>query len=209
MANDYSYAGNTVFVALAATKQGKNNSAGWARSLTSISCFALGCFAFARVCILLGGRRRGTLMASFAFQAMCAAIAAAIIDRPHSPPLAGGLDFHEFIPIALLSFQAAGQIVSSRSLGVNELPTVVITSMVCDLMSDPMLFAFSCNRKRNCRATAFVLMLLGAIVGGAISNACGSATASLWTVAGIKLALAAAWSIWRSKEPEPGHKTTV
>lgn len=149
-------------------------------------------------------------MASFAFQFICVAVAAAIIDRPHSPPLpAGGLDFHEFIPIALLSSQAAGQIVSSRSLGVNELPTVVITSMVCDLMSDPMLFGFSCNRKRNCRATAFVLMLLGAIVGGAISNASGSARASLWTVAGIKLALAAAWSIWRSKDPKPEHKTTV
>lgn len=175
----------------------------------SIGCFAIGSLIFARIYLLMGGRRRGTLMASFAFQAVCVMIAAAVIqgrvlDGTYpSPKKAGEIDFHELIPIALLSFQAAGQIVSSRSLGVNELPTVVITSMVCDLMSDPLLFGNQRNDKRNRRAIAFVLTLVGAIAGGGISDASGSVQASLWLVCGIKFCLAVTWMFWVKKEDKP------
>lgn len=46
-------------------------------------------------------------------------------------------DWTQEVPIVLLSIQSAGQIVASRALGYNEIPTVVITSLLCDLMSAP------------------------------------------------------------------------
>lgn len=111
----------------------------------------------------------------------------------------GTVDFKELVIIALLSFQAAGQIVASRSLQVGEIPTVVVTSMLCDLMSDPALFAWAKNDKRNRRFIAFVLTLVGAICGGWISKASHEVQPSLWMVAGIKLVLAAGWLFWTEK----------
>lgn len=111
------------------------------------------------------------------------------------------VDFKELIIIALLSFQAAGQIVSSRTLKVGEVPTVVVTSMLCDLMSDPALFSLARNDKRNRRFVAFVLTLVGAICGGWISKAAGAVDPSLWTVAGIKFAIACGWLFWKA-EPD-------
>ena len=69
------------------------------------------------------------------------------------------------IPISLLSFQAAGQIIGSRALGVTEIPSVVLTSMLCDIASDPNIAApLKSNVKRNRRALAFTCILVGAIV---------------------------------------------
>lgn len=130
------------------------------------------------------------------------ALAAAIIQGgvidgsypSHKAP--GSVDFKELVPVALLSFQAAGQIVSSRNLGVGEIPTVVVTSMLCDLMSDPKLITWSKNDKRNRRFMAFVLTLVGAICGGWISKGAKAVQPSLWTVAGLKLILAIGWLFW-------------
>jgi hypothetical protein len=96
--------------------------------------------------------------------------------------------------VALLSFQAAGQIVNSRGLGVSEVPTVVITSLVCDLVSDELLFAgLTKNGKRNRRFIGFVLTLLGAIVGGWISKATGQVGPCLWFVAALKACISLYW----------------
>lgn len=148
-------------------------------------------------------------MFSFFLQAALVAIAAGIVQGgildgtypSHRP--AGSVDYNEFIPIALLSFQAAGQIVSSRALSVGEVPTVVITSMVCDLMSDPKLFHTDRNDKRDRRAIAFVLTLTGAIAGGWISKASAAVQPSLWTVVGLKVVLVAGFALWKSKQPAP------
>ncbi|OAA70426.1 DUF1275 domain protein [Cordyceps fumosorosea ARSEF 2679] len=196
--------GNTIFVALGTT--GFNNKPyGWARSLCSIGFFIIGSFCFARFAMLLGGRRRGVLGLSFLGQSIFVMLAAALIQGgvidgsypSHRAP--GSVDFKEIAVIALLSFQAAGQIVSSRSLSVGEIPTVVVTSMLCDLMSDPALLAWAKNDKRNRRFMAFVLTLVGAICGGWISKASGAVQPSLWTVAGIKLVLSIGWLFWTEK----------
>lgn len=157
--------------------------------------------------MLLGGKRRGTLLLSFIFQAACVFIACAIAERgvvdpsyPKKNPLE--VNFKELIMVALLSFQAAGQIVSSRSLQVGEVPTVVVTSMLCDLVSDPALFTLGKNDKRNRRAIAFVLTLVGAICGGWISKASGNITPSLWLVGGIKVVLGGVWLIWQKKQQQ-------
>jgi uncharacterized membrane protein YoaK (UPF0700 family) len=84
--------------------------------------------------------------------------------------------------------------VNSRGLGVSEVPTVVITSLLCDLVSDEQILAgFKKNGKRNRRAIAFVLTLLGAICGGWISKATGQVGPCLWFVAAIKATITLSW----------------
>jgi uncharacterized membrane protein YoaK (UPF0700 family) len=102
------------------------------------------------------------------------------------------------VPIVLLSLQSAGQIVASRSLGFNEIPTVVITSLLCDLMSDPKLFLLR-NDKRDRRIIAFVLTIVGAIIGGWVTKATGAISPVLWLSAGIKMLLVLAWGFWKAK----------
>lgn len=184
---------------------GQNNKPyGWARSLCSIGCFAVGCVTFSRLHKLIGGSRvRRTVVLSFLFQTVCVMVAAAIIQGgvidgrypSHRDP--SDVDFTELAAVALLSFQAAGQIVNSRGLGVSEVPTVVITTLICDLISDErLLVPFAQNPKRNRRATAFVLTLVGAICGGWISKATGAVQPSLWLVAAIKASITITWLFW-------------
>lgn len=151
---------------------------GWARSLTSIGSFNLGSFVFAQLHCFLGTRRRASLVLSFLVQAYLILIKAGLVEagaissfldgRPSQviPP------WDQEVPIVLLSLQFAGQIVASRSLRFNEIPTVVITSLLCDLMSDPKLFLLS-NHKRDRRIIAFVLTLAGAIIGGWVTKLLG------------------------------------
>ncbi|KAI2615291.1 hypothetical protein GGR54DRAFT_306664 [Hypoxylon sp. NC1633] len=190
------YNGNTVFVALGTSGQ-NNKPFGWARSLCSIGCFTIGCLAFSRLHKLIGiGRLRRTLLFSFFLQTVFVVIAATIIQTGvvdgtyPSPRDPNDVEFLELAPIALLSLQAAGQIVNSRGLGVGEVPTVVITSLLCDLVSDEgLLNPLRENANRNRRAVAFVLTLLGAICGGWISKWTGAVQPSLWFVAAIKAAI--------------------
>lgn len=99
-------------------------------------------------------------------------------------------------PIVLLSIQSAGQIVCSRALGYNEIPTVVVTSLLCDLVSDPKVFLLQKNPKRNRRVIAFILTLGGAIAGGWITKLTGDIYDVLWLTAGIKLVISTAWMFW-------------
>ncbi|KAJ5296193.1 hypothetical protein N7508_011014 [Penicillium antarcticum] len=195
--------GNTIFVGLGASNQNARPY-GWARSLTSIGCFVFGCFLFARLHSALGARRRGSLMMSFMLQASIiiitaglvqgGAISSALDDRlsQTTPP------WDQEVPIVLLSIQSAGQIVASRALGFNEIPTVVITSLLCDLVSDPKLFLIR-NQKRDRRVIAFVLTLLGAIIGGWVTKATQAISPTLWLSAGIKVVVVIAWGLWKAR----------
>lgn len=142
---------------------------------------------------------RRTVTFSFFLQTICVVVAAAIIqsgiiDGRYPPFDPTHINFTELAVVALLSFQAAGQIVNSRGLGVGEVPTVVITSLVCDLVSDEqLLVGVAKNGKRNRRFIAFVLTLLGAICGGWISKSTSSVTPSLWLVAGLKALITLYW----------------
>jgi hypothetical protein len=194
--------GNTIFIALGTSGQ-NSKPFGWARSLCSLGCFTIGCFSFARIHEYLGGARlRRTVVLSFLLQTICVVAIAAIIQSgiiDGSYPSArdpADVDFTELVAVALLSFQAAGQIVNSRGLGVSEVPTVVITSLLCDLVSDGQLLARpGDNAKRNKRAVAFVLTLTGAICGGWISKATGAVQPSLWLVAAIKAFITLYWVV--------------
>ncbi|KAI1826004.1 DUF1275 domain protein [Xylaria intraflava] len=179
--------------------------------VTSIGSFVIGCVFFSRFHSFIGrGRQRRTVFISFLVQTIFVTLAAGIIQgglidgRYPSQQAPSYVDFKALIPIALLSFQAAGQIVNSRGLGVSEVPTVVITTLLCDLVSDSNIFVpFSQNPKRNKRACAFVLTLAGAIIGGLISKRTGYVQNSLWLVAALKFSITIFWLVC-GKEKKSG-----
>lgn len=145
------------------------------------------------------------MILAFLIQSILVMVAAAIIQTGavnQRQSNNGITDWREMAPIAILSFQAAGQIVASRVLGVNEVPTVVITSLLCDLMSDPKLATrpiFRGNRKRNNRIAGFVLTLVGSIIGGWMLKGTGDVQPVLWLVFGIKSVITLGWIFWKGE----------
>jgi hypothetical protein len=113
--------------------------------------------------------------------------------------------FNLFIgaPIALIAFQAAGQAVTSRVLQYNGLTSVVLTSIYCDLFSDPGLVAgLRANPERNRRAAAPVLLLLGAVVGGVWAHSSVGLAGALWTAVALKTLVVGAWMLWAADSKE-------
>ncbi|BCR88767.1 YoaK family protein [Aspergillus chevalieri] len=195
--------GNTIFLGLGASSQPFNKPWGWLKSLVSIAAFFLGATTFSNTTRIAGARRRGTLFVSFLVQSILIVIAVALIEAdliPHTSQdasLTGGPLFLELIPIALLAFQSAGSITSTRALGYNEIPSVVLTSVYFDLASDPKLVSGPTgNVKRNRRAGAVVMLLVGAIVGGWLSRSAGGMESALWISAGIKFVIGFVWFGW-------------
>ncbi|OJJ37355.1 hypothetical protein ASPWEDRAFT_39034 [Aspergillus wentii DTO 134E9] len=199
--------GNTVFLGLGASGQPSNKPWGWLKSLVSIVSFFTGAYLFATVTRIVGARRRGTLFTSFTIQGILVIIAVALIEAdliPHTSAdatLTGGRLFLELIPIALLAFQSAGSMASSRALGFNEIPTVVLTSVYFDIASDPKLADVpTTNPKRNRRIGAVVTLAIGAIVGGWLSKSSGGMQAALWMSAGLKFCIGLGWLVWAADE---------
>ncbi|KAE9379937.1 hypothetical protein N431DRAFT_476977 [Stipitochalara longipes BDJ] len=196
--------GNTIFLALGASGQPVTHPEGWLKSLVSIACFLCGCFVFAST-RLINPKARGTLATSFLLQSTCIIIAAAlvqahVIPEPHGLVTENSFDVNllELLPLGFLAFQSGGQIVTSRLLGFNEVPTTVLTSVYCDLASDPKILARD-NVKRNRRAAAVLAILIGGIAGGWISRSKAGMSVSLWIAAAIKFAIAVSWSVWKPK----------
>lgn len=177
---------------------------------------------------LLRPRRKATLSVSFLVQAAFVLTAAALSQTRVVPAFAhsGGTgrasdsprDARILLPLALLAFQFGGQIVTSRILGFNEVPTNVLTSVYCDLLSDPRLLApLAANPKRNRRFAAAVLLVAGGVAGGWLQRSSAGMAAALWVAAAIKVFIAFAWLAWSGKrsagastESQRGaeHKTT-
>lgn len=116
--------------------------------------------------------------------------------RPEDPR--APIQWMQCLPIALLAFQAAGQIVTSRVLKYDEIPTVVLTALFCDLLVDPKLCdrPLKANPKRNRRIAAFLALFLGAMTAGGLSKV-GRMTASLWLAMGLKLGITLSFFVWK------------
>jgi hypothetical protein len=146
---------------------------------------------------------------SFLLQSSCIFVAALLVQldvvrQPNGRVVEDGskVEFMELLPLALLAFQSGGQIVTSRLLGFNEIPTTVLTSVYCDLASDPKLLApFKQNIKRNRRAASVVTFLLGGIAGGWLSLSDAGMSTALWIGAFVKLSIAIGWALWKGNEP--------
>ncbi|KAH8886576.1 hypothetical protein GQ53DRAFT_657657 [Thozetella sp. PMI_491] len=209
--------GNTIFLALGASGLPANQPQLWLRALVSILAFWLGCLAFSQS-RRFRPKSKITLATSFLTQAVFICVAAALAQSRAVPSfgeanLATTLSEDEeafrnatensarsLIPLAFLAFQFGGQIVMSRTLGFNEVPTNVLTSLYCDLWSDPMILAgFDKNVKRNRRVAAIILSVLGGIIGGWLQRSSAGMSGVLWIAGAIKLAIAVAWVCWQSK----------
>jgi uncharacterized membrane protein YoaK (UPF0700 family) len=205
--------GNTVFLGLGASDQPVSKPYGWAKSLMSIGCFVVGCLCFNRGMRQVGrprGTTRGALSASFMLQAALMLTAAGLVQGGVVPEptkdlltYQGDADFMELLPIGLLAFQGGGQFVASRLLGFSEIPTVVLTSVYCDLAMDEKLLRRE-NEKRDHRAGAVVAIVLGGIAGGWISRSAAGMATAVWIAAVLKLAIAGAWVLWRREDQGRG-----
>ncbi|KAF2676237.1 hypothetical protein K458DRAFT_492565 [Lentithecium fluviatile CBS 122367] len=212
--------GNTIFIGLGVN--GQPDSAprySWSKSLSAVLCFALGALFFSTFHRFFGAQKRWVLITSFAIQALLIGIVAVIATiraiENHPPVVvtakdSGFLTFtlpssfpgSDFGPIALLAFQSAGQIVASRALKYNAIPTVVLTSLYCDLMSDAQLFTAPLgeNPDRNRRFLGAVLLLAGAISGAYLTKLDAGFMGGLWIGFSLKVVMALAWFMWREKK---------
>ncbi len=195
--------GNTVYLGLGLVEPTKGTR--WIRSLTSIGCFCLGSFCFSRFHRFFSPKRRWVLVASFAAQLLLVAAAAVVVmvDRGSEDQLR----WQVVVPLALVAFQSSGQAVTSRALQYNSLTSVVLTSIYCDLFSDPLLMAgITQNAERNRRAGAPLLLLVGAILGGLWSHSPVGLAGALWTAAALKIVIMIAFLLWKAEKPAPGHR---
>ncbi|KAL6712032.1 hypothetical protein ACN47E_003075 [Coniothyrium glycines] len=214
--------GNTIFLGLGVN--GQPDSAprySWSKSLAAILCFALGALFFSSFHRVFGPQRRWVLLANFALQALLVAVVAVVATTlavPNHPAtvvtahdaqwlrfaLPAKFPASDFAPIALLAFQSAGQIVASRCLKFNAMPTVVLTSLYCDLMSDAQLFTapLPANADRNRRFLGAVLLLVGAVCGAYLTRSDAGFMGGLWIGCFFKATIAVAWTVWREKRTE-------
>ncbi|CEJ54931.1 Putative DUF1275 domain protein [Penicillium brasilianum] len=194
--------GNTVFIALGVSGQPEYPAYLWAKSLIALTIFLLGNIFFIHLSRALIPLRRSTLVLSFGIQTAALVIAASVVQaglvspRPEDPR--APIQWIQIVPISLLAFQAAGQICASRLLAFEEIPTVVLTTLLCDLLVDTKLYVrpWSANPKRNRRIAAFLALFLGAMTAGGLSRTTSIAS-SLWLAVGLKGSITFSWLVWR------------
>ncbi|KAL1847517.1 hypothetical protein Daus18300_013940 [Diaporthe australafricana] len=205
---------NTIFLALGTANLPFGAETLWLRALVSIVSFWAGCWFFSQS-RRVQPKAKSTLAGSFLIQSLFILIAAAVAQSGAVPAFGmhnlGTAAAHErlaeyeinsmtLLPIALLAFQFGGQIVTSRVLGFNEVPTNVLTSLYCDLFSDPLILApVGKNVKRNRRVVAVLLMVAGGILGAWLQKSKAGMPAALWIGGAIKMAIAVSWVSWKGK----------
>jgi hypothetical protein len=191
-----------VFIALGVSGQPEYPAYLWAKSLIALSVFLSSNILFVHLCRALNPLRRSTLILSFGLQTAALIVAASVVQagivspKPEDPR--APIQWNQIIPITLLAFQAAGQIVASRLLAFDEIPTVVLTTLLCDLLVDTNLYTrpWSANPKRNRRIAAFLALFMGAMTAGGLSKTAGMAS-SLWLAVALKGSITLSWFVWK------------
>ncbi|KAI1029908.1 hypothetical protein LB503_008387 [Fusarium chuoi] len=215
--------GNTIFVGLGVSHQPENlPGKAWSRCFLAIVCFAFGALFFSSFHRFFGPQKRWVLITSFLIQALLTGLVAilattgAVNNHPHGREtvhengwiierVQDSFPATDYAAIIILAFQSAGQIVASRVLKYNAMPTIVLTSLYCDMMSDAKLFTspINDNADRNRRATGAVLLFAGAVSGGFLSKSWVGFAGALWIAAFLKLCITFAWILWK---PKPSNK---
>ncbi|QDS72308.1 hypothetical protein FKW77_007470 [Venturia effusa] len=193
--------GNMVIMGLGASQQPYGHPRAWLQALVAIFFFFFGALFTARVTTFLRPLRHATLALSFFTQTALLVTAAALVQSGVIPGIVrdGNESYLSLIILPMLSFQAAMQSVTARQLGLNEIPTTVITSILTDLGNDGALFVGpDKNWKRNRRLLAVVSILVGAVIGGWLSRTDNGMPTGIWLAAGVKGCLTVAWIFWES-----------
>ncbi|KAJ3038181.1 hypothetical protein HDV00_000926 [Rhizophlyctis rosea] len=202
--------GNTIILALGASHQPTGHPHSWLQALLAISFFFLGALFHARTTRPLTPLKHTTLALSFTLQTTLLIIVAALVQSDTIPRIAGSpedLPYITLTPLPLLAFQAGMQSVVARQLGINEVPTTVLTSIFCDLGNDPKLFVgITENWTRNRRVGAVACILVGGIIGGWLSKTPNGMPTGIWFAAAIKAAIVIAWLAWPSARPQEDAK---
>lgn len=147
-----------------------------------------------RIYTAVGPTRRITLFASFLLQTLFIAISAILV-HTDAVPEDTMRSKRILIAIPFLAAQSGAQIVTAKSLGFNEVPTTVLTSVYNDLGSDTSLWAIH-NPKRDRRVGAIAMILLGGISAGWLSRTGHSLTLVLWIGTLLKLLLGFSWLLF-------------
>lgn len=159
----------------------------------------------------LGPKRRVTNIICFLLQTLALLVASTLVQADVVSPRAedprAPIAWMQILPISLLAFQAAGQIVASRTLEYDEIPTVVLTTLLCDLLIDQRLFALD-NPKRNRRVACFAMLILGAMTAGGLYKLTNM-SAPLWLAFGLKLAVTVSWVFWEGAQKVQGKEGQV
>ncbi|CAJ0540857.1 Ff.00g077600.m01.CDS01 [Fusarium sp. VM40] len=211
--------GNTIFVGLGVSHQPENlPGKAWSRCFAAIAFFALGALFFSNFHRHFGPQKRWVLIVSFLIQTILTGLVAllattgAVYNHPHgretihedgyiTERIQNSFPASDYAAIIILAFQSAGQIVASRVLKYNSMPTVVLTSLYCDMMSDAKLFTapITDNADRNRRALGAILLFAGAVSGGFLSKSWVGFAGALWIAAFFKLVITVAWILWKPK----------
>ena len=138
-----------------------------------------------------GTTRQLSLFISFLLQGLSILLAAIFITTDVIPENNSNSN-RMLIGVPLLAWQFGAQVAASRALGYSEIPTTVLTSVYNDLASDPKLWTWK-NAKRNRRAAAAVMVLVGGICGGWLSRLRDGFGIVLWIGGAIKVVLGVAW----------------
>lgn len=105
----------------------------------------------------------------------------------------------DLLPIGLLAFQSAGQVVASRVLKHNALPTMVLTTLYTDLMMDLHLVTAGIleDPQRNRRAGGVMMLFAGALIAGFMARSWPGFAGVLWLAAFVKSMMVLAWFLWK------------
>ncbi|KAK5193453.1 hypothetical protein LTR99_007005 [Exophiala xenobiotica] len=118
-------------------------------------------------------------------------------------------NFLDLCPVALLSFQAAGQTTLSRLLAVLDMPTIVLSALYFDFTADCYSlrqswrsssgvwdFVSVQQKKQGKRFCCIVALFTGGITGGEMYKSQAGMAGALWTAAGLKMVIVMGWLFW-------------
>jgi hypothetical protein len=120
-------------------------------------------------------------------------------------------NWYDLMAIAFLAFEASGQVCLSRVTKINDLPTIVISTIYHDFIADTLntrrewresatLKDFLMTQKKQVRRISCIITLfLGALVGDFIYSSTNNIQGTLWLAAGAKLCICLGWCLWKKK----------
>jgi len=193
--------GNTIYLGLGLADPSSGNR--WIKSLLSISCFCFGAAVFGWYHRFFTPRKRWVMFSSYLFQTLLIVGAALIVTLDQTSEAdKEKLRWEVMLPLAMVAFGSSGQAVSSRALEKNSLTSVVLTSIYCDLFSDPRLLSLSGNPTRNQRLAAPICVLVGAVAGGFWAHSEYGLPGALWTAAALKMCVVFVWIVWKEDKEQ-------